>query len=149
MDESMTGLWMTKPRSSRLVGLCLAALLLSSSPGCRLCCDSDDPAYSAYGGVWARTHRDTGRVGSVFDPGGAIAEKITPKEAIPDQRQQLYGTEDDQAPRPPDSTDPDPPETPSGENPGESFEERLERFKEQSLESIGVTPGQPLPPDVQ
>lgn len=142
--KSMTGLFMATLSSNRPLRVFIVALLLSSASGCRLCCDSGDADYSAYGGVWARTQRETGRVGSVFDPGGAIAEKITPKASIPDQRQQVYGNDDEQTPRPPDTTEPAP-----ADDSDESFEERLERFKEQSLESIGVTPGQPLPPDIQ
>lgn len=45
--------------------------------GCRLCADGDDHAYPSYGGAWQRTHRDSGRVGSIFDPGGSRASDLS------------------------------------------------------------------------
>lgn len=45
--------------------------------GCRLCADCDDEAYPSYGGAWQRTHRDSGRVGSIFDPGGTRASDLS------------------------------------------------------------------------
>lgn len=120
--------------------------------GCRLCCDLDE-SYNAYGGVWARTHRTTGRVGSVFDPGGAVAEKLSPKSSVPDQRPRFF-EQQDETPEPPETTDPEAAD--SGATPSEptvpdpdAFQKRLEQFKEENLESIRVTPGEPLPPDVR
>lgn len=54
-----------------------AALLLT---GCRICADCEDVAYPAYGGVWQRTIRDTGRVGSLFDPAGAKAFDLASRD---------------------------------------------------------------------
>lgn len=45
--------------------------------GCRLCADCDEEAYPSYGGAWQRTNRDSGRVGSVFDPGGTRASDLS------------------------------------------------------------------------
>lgn len=45
--------------------------------GCRLCADCDDEAYASYGGAWQRTHRDSGRVGSIFDPGGSRTSDLS------------------------------------------------------------------------
>ena len=45
--------------------------------GCRLCADCDLDAYPSYGGAWQRTVRDSGRVGSVFDPGGSRAADLS------------------------------------------------------------------------
>lgn len=61
----------------------LCTLLLVG--GCRLCADCDDLAYPSYGGAWQRTHRDEGRVGSIFDPGGSRVSDLS-------QRAQSDGT---------------------------------------------------------
>lgn len=45
--------------------------------GCRLCADCDLDAYPSYGGAWQRTVRDSGRVGSIFDPGGSRAADLS------------------------------------------------------------------------
>ncbi|TWU10204.1 hypothetical protein [Allorhodopirellula heiligendammensis] len=55
--------------SKRWIGGMLCVLMLLG--GCRLCADCDDDAYPSYGGIWQRTNRDSGRVGSIFDPGGS------------------------------------------------------------------------------
>lgn len=48
---------------------------LLSLTGCRLCTDCEDEAYPTYGGIWQRTDRSNGRVGSVFAPAGAQVER--------------------------------------------------------------------------
>lgn len=45
--------------------------------GCRLGADCDLESYPAYGGAWQRTVRDSGRVGSIFDPGGSRASDLS------------------------------------------------------------------------
>ncbi len=58
----------------------LASFLLCgllSFGGCRLCADCDEDAYPSYGGAWQRTNRDSGRVGSLFDPGGSRASDLS------------------------------------------------------------------------
>ncbi|MEM9645403.1 MAG: hypothetical protein AAF989_10440 [Planctomycetota bacterium] len=57
--------------------------MLAASTGCRICCPGDTEAYGAYGGKWARTHRSQGRVGSVFDPGGALVSNLSAKDEPP------------------------------------------------------------------
>lgn len=57
--------------ASAVFSLILLVTLVVPSIGCRLCADCDMDAYPAYGGAWERTLRDTGRVGSVFDPAGS------------------------------------------------------------------------------
>ena len=61
----------TDPVSRGLIGFLIVAAIVMTGSGCRLCCDSEDIAYPAYGGLWERTNRNSGRVGSLFDPGGA------------------------------------------------------------------------------
>jgi hypothetical protein len=54
------------------LGLCVIA-----ASGCRLCADCDLDAYPSYGGAWQRTMRDSGRVGSLFDPGGSRSADLS------------------------------------------------------------------------
>jgi hypothetical protein len=49
----------------------LTVLALAFVGGCTLCDNCEDGAYPAFGGRWQRTDRHHGRVGSLFDPGGA------------------------------------------------------------------------------
>ncbi|QDT04183.1 hypothetical protein K227x_25720 [Rubripirellula lacrimiformis] len=60
----------------------IAVLMIAALPlgGCRICADCEDLAYPAYGGAWQRTNRDSGRVGSVFDPGGAKMAALTNRD---------------------------------------------------------------------
>lgn len=69
-------LTMNAPRIATAVLTILWAL---TSLGCRICADCDLDSYPAYGGAWERTLRDSGRVGSVFDPGGVRAASLTPR----------------------------------------------------------------------
>ena len=62
--------------ASAVFSLILLVTLVVPSTGCRLCADCEMDAYPAYGGAWERTLRETGRVGSVFDPGGVRAADI-------------------------------------------------------------------------
>lgn len=64
----------------------LSAVLLLG--GCRICADCEDAAYPAYGGSWQRTIRNTGRVGSLFDPAGAKAFDLASRDE-PDGADQL------------------------------------------------------------
>ncbi len=71
-------------KPARLVAMaCLIAGMLPLA-GCRICADCEDLAYPAYGGAWQRTNRDAGRVGSIFDPGGARASELVSRETPPD-----------------------------------------------------------------
>jgi hypothetical protein len=77
----------------------ILALVVGVLPlgGCRICANCDDLAYPAYGGAWERTNREQGRVGSMFDPGGARSAKLVSRETPQDpdeierQRQQESG----------------------------------------------------------
>jgi hypothetical protein len=67
----------------------LLASLVSLSAGCTMCSSSDHRSFSAYGGLWQRTVRDQGRVGSVIDPAGARVDGggdrlTTPSESTPE-----------------------------------------------------------------
>lgn len=51
--------------------------------GCRLCSNCEMGDYSAYGGSWDRTSREGGRVGSIFDPGGAQLASLVNRDNPP------------------------------------------------------------------
>lgn len=70
--------------------------MILSSVGCRICPDCEDMAYPAYGGAWERTIRDSGRVGSLFDPAGgrssSLVNKNQPKQ--PDEIERMRQAEE-------------------------------------------------------
>jgi hypothetical protein len=133
----------------------LASLLLGGSVipsvGCRLCCNTEDQAYPAYGGVWQRTLRNEGRVGSITNPGGARSSNLSPRGSVPESTP----FSDDQLDNgvqetTPESLDRD--ETPGEEQfqpeSDEEFQKRFEEFQREKLEEINIVPGELLPPDL-
>jgi len=73
-----------RPRSGERSYVILAVLLMVSSlTGCRICADCEDRAYPTYGGLWQRTIRDHGRVGSLFDPAGGLTFDLAARNAPP------------------------------------------------------------------
>lgn len=58
---------------------CVLVFLACTITGCTICQDCGDVDYPAYGGAWERTRRDSGRVGSVFDPAGARVAVLSPR----------------------------------------------------------------------
>ena len=88
-----------------MAGLLLISPVLISLGGCRICADCEDLAYPAYGGAWQRTLRNSGRVGSVFDPGGAkaatLVDRSTPENPDEIERRRQPPAESD-----PDQDDP-------------------------------------------
>ena len=150
----------------------LCGLMLISLAGCRLCDNSEDFAYPTYGGAWQRTVRDSGRVGSVFDPAGARSSTLVGRdttEPVDEQLRRLRGTNEEEKKERPENmfrdededededTDTDgaedlPPPRESledgsledGEDP--KLEEEKRKLREESFESIKVIEGEPLPP---
>ena len=149
----------------------VAALVLSSSAGCRLCDNSEDLAYPTYGGAWERTLRDSGRVGSVFDPGGVRSAALVSRDTTipPDElersrrepseerRDNIFEDEADQAEQDTDSQadtadddgsfeeDPRFKELNEDDDPG--LEERKRKLREkEGLQEIKVIPGNTMPP---
>ena len=64
--------------TSMLVGAISFALVLT---GCTLCQNCGDLDYPTYGGAWERTRRDSGRVGSIFDPAGARSATLSDRDS--------------------------------------------------------------------
>ncbi len=144
-----------KLRSETLVifALILAALSLG---GCRICADCEDLAYPAYGGAWQRTQRESGRVGSTFDPGGAKLANLVNRD-VPSQPDEIVrelqsekrtrdGSDDDEMNEEENNFDRDP--TPQSPNlrPDTMRDRKLEdienddedRLREKNLDDIEV-----------
>jgi len=138
------------------LALLVAMVIVGSTCGCRICCDGEDLAYSAYGGIWQRTIRESGRVGSVFDPGGARVADLSPRDDgrqprifEPDDYEELKELESGDAASPDDAPDG------LDQQDDEAFQKRLEEFRRQqqqdtpdNQQEIDVIPGQTLPPDL-
>lgn len=145
-------------RKVTLAILCAGLLPLG---GCRICAECEDLSYPAYGGAWQRTQREQGRVGSLFDPGGAKASSLVARDTPSDidelerERQKARGKS---------ALDGDPDEMDSPEPEREEERDRemelrdrelddIEEGKENELReknlddiNINVVPGQPMPP---
>lgn len=62
----------------------VAMLALASFTGCAMCDNSEDCTYPAFGGKWQRDNPFSGRVGSLFDPGGIrVTDQVAATEAGP------------------------------------------------------------------
>ncbi|KAA5543680.1 hypothetical protein FYK55_10790 [Roseiconus nitratireducens] len=135
-----------------------ALVLLASGPGCRLCCDGEDLAYPAYGGAWERTNRDSGRVGSIFDPGGARVADLSPRTDGSQPRMfepgDLEALEGESSNEMESTESPEAADSDNQEQDDAEFQERLEEFRRQQRaaaddeQDIDVIPGQSLPPDL-
>lgn len=142
--------------SRRLAAAMLVSITLASGTGCRLCCDLEDAAYSAYGGAWERTNRESGRVGSLFDPAGAKVADLAPRDSTGDKTDAIeriapgLKAEADKLKNDP-SLERTVPKIKSEEETEQEFQERLRKFKEEKekLLNAGVIPGQPQPPEIR
>ena len=133
--------------------LLIVVLGILPTAGCRLCCDADDYTYAAYGGAWERTRRDSGRVGSIFDPAGAKAAKLSQRDepSPPDEldRKRRRGEPDAfllEPDKDPSKDDADESEEESESEADEDLKRRLEELRNRGLEDIGVEPGEVVPP---
>lgn len=141
-------------RFARALIVVLAIALGSPNVGCRLCCDSEDIAYPAYGGAWQRTRRDSGRVGSIFDPAGARTPILVDRDdpvgidVIDRQRQAATGDAIRDEEGSEKSTDPDASPDPSIDEGQSELERRADELKSMELEDISTIPGDPAPPDL-
>ncbi len=128
--------------------------LLAPNAGCRLCCNSEDLAYPAYGGAWQRTRREDGRVGSLFDPAGARIAELTNRDE-PKSVDELYRNRLTDRPSDADAGVADEnameetkdPKTKSVEDLDTDLKRRSEALKNLELEDIDLIPGEALPPD--
>ena len=118
-------------------GLVLVAVSFTAG-GCRICADCEDLDYPAYGGAWQRTLRQSGRVGSVFDPGGAkaasLVDRSTPED--PDQIERRRQEEDGDNQDDPDPNEEDGGDDDSDDSKSESMKEREKKLREKELDDI-------------
>ena len=131
-------------RQRQITAIALAGAMLTVGSGCRLCCDLEDQAYSAYGGKWQRTDRDHGRVGSLFEPAGGVTSDLSEREIPRDEtRSRLApsGNWDDEE-------YPDDLQLPGGPSEAEeTSEDEIEiRFEEGESLDTAIVPGPPSPP---
>ena len=140
----------TDPVSRGLFGLLMVAAMVMTGSGCRLCCDSEDVAYPAYGGLWERTNRNSGRVGSLFDPGGARGGNMATKEStdkLEDALKRMAPLREGQnedAGRGPSTDEATPKESePETE---EEFQERRRQLEKDNMLNTSVILGSPMPP---
>lgn len=145
--------------TTRWISVGLLLMGLAPLTGCRICPDCEDIAYPAYGGSWQRTRRDGGRVGSVFDPGGAKTSELVPRDTPTHADELERLRQRDRIPRllqPEEEAE----EKSEGEQPREDLRQRsLEdmqdenenelRKKELRDIEVKVIPGQPIPPMVR
>lgn len=114
----------------------LGAMLLLA--GCRICADCEDQAYPAYGGAWQRTIRDTGRVGSMFDPAGARAFDLASREQPQDisaQERKRYLEETDGIDRSEDE-DLDDESSDADDEQADRLRERQRNLRDRDLDDI-------------
>ena len=144
-------------------GLLIASLLPSA--GCRICAVCEPNAYGAYGGAWERTVRDTGRVGSMFEPAGGLASNLVSRDdpEDPDELERRRQQERSGGVTDPDRTDGQDQEE-ADEAQDEELRDKAQELQERKLEDIEeekedelrkknlddinvrIMPGQPMPP---
>jgi hypothetical protein len=153
----------TKQQRRIVIGMLILAL--TSVTGCRICADCEDLAYPAYGGAWQRTSRDSGRVGSLFDPGGAKSSELVPRDAPPKpdelerQRQEEEGDKayDPDRDRERQESQPETDDEGDFESKADELrdrkledieEEKEDELRERDLDDINIRliPDQPMPP---
>jgi hypothetical protein len=138
---------------SLLTPLALVAAVAVGSSGCRLCCNREDIAYPAYGGIWQRLDRNEGRVGSLFDPAGARVPDLSPRSSVEtsgERRSEILpegAMEDRESPE--DVPEPTPDPDTDGPERDQQFEERYRQFQEEKMLDANLILGDPAPPVVR
>lgn len=137
----------------RLMQMTMVAVIATSACGCRICCNTDDEAYGAYGGLWERTNRSSGRVGSLADPGGAVASRLTPRDSsgrdTSGAQRQIAPLAEPRSGQEADPTeDPSEPLEPPKLESEEEFEKRMKEFQKDEMINAGIIPGAPAPPQI-
>ncbi len=131
----------------RLLLLLIVVTGVVPAAGCRICCDPDTLSYPTYGGIWERTRRDGGRVGSLFDPAGARAQTLAQRDEprTPDERDRELRKNDPNAfsLEPPAAEEAAPPESGDGDA---ELRERIEELRNQRMEDINIEAGEVAPP---
>ncbi len=136
--------------SQLAMGLLSLGLILGSG-GCTICQDCGDLDYPTFGGAWQRTRRDSGRVGSIFDPAGARTATLTDRNDADEWSNRGIGTLDASESDDPGSggrrqseggdSAPSPSDRPRGEL-------DADRLRSLELDEISVEIGQPDSPEI-
>jgi len=146
--------------SSAVIGVAAAARMMTLAAvvvsggvlaGCTIPSDCGDLDYPTYGGAWQRTRRDSGRVGSVFDPAGARTATLSPRE-LPETDGQTRSARDSILSTPPDSVrNPEARET-GDDDPlrqkSPSDRANPDKLRDLRLDDINLQRGTPIPPDL-
>lgn len=119
--------------------------------GCTIPSDCGDLDYPTYGGAWQRTRRDSGRVGSVFDPAGARTATLSPRE-LSETAGETRSARDSILSSPPDALrTPADPQKGDGDpmrQPSPSDRTRPDRLRDLQLEDINMRSVSPAPQDL-
>jgi hypothetical protein len=132
---------------------CLPILLACSLTGCTICQDCGDLDYPTYGGAWERTRRDSGRVGSVFDPAGVRVAALSPRDAVAEDSSRL-GRGEKATPNDDEATPADDPLNDSGTEASPSDKDKdmgdkdADSIRDLDLEDINMETSDLLPPEV-
>lgn len=125
----------------------LVIFLACNLTGCTICQDCGDLDYPTYGGAWERTRRDSGRVGSIFDPAGARVAVLSPRELGSTDASERSGgnakpndAKPELADDPNDDGDASPSDKSKGTDPGS--------LRDLELENINTEGSELLPPDL-
>jgi len=140
-------------RTTRMIVTAIALVLGVTVAGCTIPSDCGDLDYPTYGGAWQRTRRDSGRVGSIFDPAGARTATLSPKE-LPEGSEHSRSPGESILSAPPAA--PGLGGTPAGPTGGDdpllepSPSDRLspDRLRSLDLDDIDMQRGQSAPPDL-
>jgi hypothetical protein len=141
-------------RSGYITSIATTLLIACGSSmlsGCTIPSDCGDLDYPTYGGAWQRTRRDSGRVGSIFDPAGARAPSLTARDD-PSEDAEGRAMRDSILSAPPsgDAAQPQPQrsdqqrEEQPAPSPSDQFDR--DRLRALDLDEINLEPGNPAPP---
>jgi hypothetical protein len=141
---------------ARMLALAAAVICGGVLAGCTIPSDCGDLDYPTYGGAWQRTRRDSGRVGSLFDPAGARTATLSPRELPetegPETEGQGRSAKDSILSAPPDAirgpVDGTKAEDDPLRQPSPSDRTNPDRLRELKLDDINIQRGSPLPPDL-
>jgi hypothetical protein len=136
---------------ARMMALAAVVVCGGMLAGCTIPSDCGDLDYPTYGGAWQRTRRDSGRVGSVFDPAGARTATLSPRE-LPETDGQTRSARDSILSTPPDTMR-DPGDQRRGDDdplrqPSPSDRPNPDRLRDLQLDDINIQRGTPIPPDL-
>jgi len=122
-------------------------VLACTLTGCTICQDCGDLDYPTYGGAWERTRRDSGRVGSIFDPAGARVAVLSARESDPKDGSERSGSnskpndaKSELSDDPNDDDDTSPSDKSRGKDPGS--------LRDLDLEDINMQDSELLTPDL-